>query len=184
MTNYDDGFPRSMNEDLESAPAREDPGVLPEGSDNNANLAEPVQRSLLTTRRRWAFDSLICGIMGVGFSVVGITALSRAGLGSPLSEPRIEVLGYGHTALLGLIEVGIGVLLLIAATLVSRAAAAFLGIALAILSLVAVIEAERYESRLGIEAGFAWLSFMAAVVILASAMLIPRVTSSTTHDIE
>jgi hypothetical protein len=162
-----------------------DPRTLVIEPVHHAVVADSVQQHTRATTRRWAFDSVICGIIGVAFAIVGLIAMSRAGMDAPLSDPAVEVLGFGHTALLGLIEVGVGVALLIAAAMASRGAAIFLGTVLGIASFVAAIEAERLDDRLGVESGFAWLSFIMAIVIVVTAMLVPRVTSrTTTFDVE
>ncbi len=96
-----------------------------------------------------------------------------------LSDPKVEVLGYTHTALLGLVEVGIGAALLIIAAFGVRALATFFGTVLAIASFVAAVEATRLEARLGLDSGLAWVAFAAGLVVVISSLLIPRVTSRT-----
>ena len=54
--------------------------------------------------------------MGVGFVAVGLLAMVRAGIDGSFATPVVEVLGVTHTAWLGLAEVGLGVLLILAGT--------------------------------------------------------------------
>ncbi len=144
-----------------------------------------IERHTRATARRWAFDSAICGAIGVIYAVVGLIAISRAGMDAPLSDRTVEVLGFGHTAVLGLIEIGVGVALLLAAAVASRGAAVFFGTALGIASFVGAIEADRFEARLGIESSYAWLSLTLALVVVLTALLVPRILSqTTTYDVE
>lgn len=145
----------------------------------------PVERHTTATARRWAFDSAICGLVGVVSAVVGLIALARAGVDETLSDPLVDVVGFQHTALLGFVEVGVGAALLLAAAVASRGAAIFFGTLLAIAAFVGAIEADRFRDRLGLESSFAWLTFVAAVVVVVTALLVPRITSrTTTYDVE
>ncbi len=143
--------------------------------------AEPiVERRTRATARRWAFDSAVCGAVGIVFAVVGLIAVTRGGFDGPLSDPVVDVVGFQHTTLLGLIEIGVGAVLLLAAAVASRGAAVFFGVLLGIGSFVGAIESDRFADRLGLESNFAWISFVLAVVVVLAALLVPRITSQTT----
>lgn len=143
--------------------------------------AEPiVERRTRATARRWAFDSAVCGAVGVVFAVVGLIAVTRGGFDGSLSDPVVDVVGFQHTTLLGLIEIGVGTVLLLAAAVASRGAAMFFGVLLGIGSFVGAIESDRFADRLGVESNFAWISFVLAVVVVLAALLVPRITSQTT----
>ncbi len=147
--------------------------------------SQVVERHTSAITRRWAFDSAICGAIGVVYAVVGLIALVRAGTDGPLSEPIVEVLGFGHTAVLGLIEIGAGIAFLLAAAMASRGAAIFFGTTVGIASFVGAIEADRFEQRLGIESSFAWCSLLMTLLVVVTALLVPRVDSqTTTYDLE
>lgn len=143
--------------------------------------AEPaVERRTRATARRWAFDSAVCGAVGIVFAVVGLIAVTRGGFDGSLSDPIVDVVGFQHTTLLGLIEIGVGAVLLLAAAVASRGAAVFFGVLLGIGSFVGAIESDRFADRLGLESNFAWISFVLAVVVVLAALLVPRITSQTT----
>ena len=143
--------------------------------------AEPaVERRTRATARRWAFDSAVCGAVGIVFAVVGLIAVTRGGFDGSLSDPIVDVVGFQHTTLLGLIEIGVGAVLLLAAAVASRGAAVFFGVLLGIGSFVGAIESDRFADRLGLESNFAWISFVLALVVVLAALLVPRITSQTT----
>ena len=83
-------------------------------------VAQPAVTEVSTRSRRFALDSFITGLVGVGLVIVGILAVTRAGTDGPMDEPVVKVFGYTHTATLGFIELGLGALLLVAAALRSH----------------------------------------------------------------
>ena len=87
-------------------------------------------------RRSWglyrAWDSIVVGIIGTVLLLIGLIALVRAGTDGPWDQPVVEVLGFTHTAILGIIEIAFGVCLLLSAVTLSRGAATFFGALLAI----------------------------------------------------
>jgi hypothetical protein len=73
--------------------------------------AAATERRVVTSRR---VDpaAILAVIGGIALGVVGAAAMTRAGLSSPLDEPVVQVAGADHTAILGMIELGAGLLLL------------------------------------------------------------------------
>ena len=66
--------------------------------------------------RLWSPSQLIALVLGVVAIVFGVVALARTGVDfSHLTQSHELVLGFGHTPLLGLAEVGFGFLLVLAA---------------------------------------------------------------------
>jgi len=74
-----------------------------------------------------------------------------------LGHERVDVLGFSHTALLGIIEAIAGAFLLLAGITRSREGALFLSTILGIGAFVAAVQAESFQRRLAIEEPFAWL---------------------------
>ena len=82
--------------------------------------------------RHWQFapGQIVSLAAGLGFLIVGIVALLRAGIGDDLATPVVEVLGFTHTAWLGLAEIGVGLFLIAAGTdYRGRAVSVFIGAA-------------------------------------------------------
>ena len=64
---------------------------------------------------RQVWDSIIVGAVGTVLLLFGLIAFVRAGTDGPWDQPVVEVLGFTHTATLGIVEMAFGVLLLLSA---------------------------------------------------------------------
>jgi len=141
-----------------------------------------VHRRVATTSgQRFAIDSVIVGLVGLVLLIVGLIAITRAGVDGPMEDPVVSVVGFSHTALLGLIEVGIGLCLLIAAAATSKPAAIFFGLVLGVGGIVGAVQAESFRHSLALESGMAWMAVIAAVVVVLVSLLIPRLATHTTR---
>jgi len=119
-------------------------------------------------------DAIIAGIFGLALLLIGLIAIVRAGLGGPLGEPVISLLGYNHTATLGLIEVGIGLCLLISAAASSRAGEMLAGASLGIAGFVGAVQADSFKETLALESSMGWIAAIAGLVIVVAVLLLPR----------
>lgn len=122
-------------------------------SDVVREVDEPSVRS-----GRWSPAQFISSAIGIFLTVLGGIALSRTGLGE-LTSPETTVFGFGHTPLLGIIEVGLGVLLMIQAVsaFVSRSMLIALGAVLAAFGLIVLIEPATLNEWLGVSRASGWL---------------------------
>jgi len=139
------------------------------------------QRVASSSGRRFAFDSVIVGIVGLALTIIGLIAVTRAGVDGPFNEPVVKVLGFTHTATLGAIEVGFGICLLICAAATTRGGAAFFGILLGIAAVVGAVQTDSFRRSLALEPGLAWLAAIAAAVVVLVSLLLPRMTTQTTR---
>jgi len=144
---------------------------------------QPVERQRGATRssRRLAPDSIIVGLIGLALLVIGLIAVARAGLDGPMDQPVVEVLGFTHTALLGIIEAALGLCLLICAAATSRAGAIFFGLVLAVAGVVGAVQTSTFRRTLALESSFAWIAAAAGGVVVLVSLLIPRTTVETTR---
>jgi hypothetical protein len=128
-----------------------------------------------TRERTWTFapGQLISFAAGVGLIALGVVALIRAGIDGSLAEPTVEVLQLSHTAWLGLAEVGVGILLLIAGTGAwGRFLSVPIGAAMVIAGILVVAEPSQMPDELAIERDYGWgLVLLGALVTLASMIL-------------
>lgn len=138
------------------------------------SVVQPDLVERRTSRFTFAFDAVLAGGAGLFLLVVGLVAVTRAGFDRDLMNPAVDVLGFGHTALLGLIEVGAGLLLLAAGVTRSRQGATFFGTALFVAGLVGGIQADSFQRSLALDAAWAWLLAIAGAVIALAALLVPR----------
>ena len=139
------------------------------------------QRVATSYAQRFAFDSVIVGVIGLALTIVGLVAVTRAGVDGPMSDPVVKVLGFTHTASLGAIETGFGVCLLICAAMTARGGAAFFGVLLGIGAIVGAVQTASFRHSLALQSGFAWLVAVAAAVVVLVSLLLPRMTTHTTR---
>jgi hypothetical protein len=133
--------------------------------------AGQVQRAY---NSRFAPDAIIAAVVGLVILVVGLIAIIRGGFDGPMSDPVVQVAGFTHTTTLGLIEIVIGAALLIAGATSSRSGAVFFGALLGIGGFVGAVQTESFTKSLALESSMAWLAVVAAVVVVLSALLMPR----------
>ncbi len=131
-------------------------------------------------RSRFAPDAIIASIVGLVILVVGLIAVVRGGFDGPMSDPVVQVMGFTHTTTLGLIEIVIGVALLISGATSSRSGAVFFGTLLGIGGFVGAVQTESFDKSLALESSMAWLAVAAAVVVVLSALMMPRYARNST----
>ena len=112
--------------------------------------------------------------------VVGLIAIVRGGFDGQMSDPVVSVLGFTHTTTLGLVEIAIGLCLLLSGAARSRTGELFFGAVLGIGAFVGAVQADSFKKSLALESSMAWLIVLAAVVVVLSAMLMPRFARNTT----
>ncbi len=129
---------------------------------------------------RFAPDAIVAAIAGLVIMVVGLIAIIRGGFDGEMSDPVIEVVGFTHTTVLGLIEIAIGAALLISGATRSRSGEVFFGSVLGIAGFVGAVQSESFVESLALESSMAWLAVLTAVVVVLCALLLPRYARSST----
>ncbi len=145
-------------------------------------VVAPVSAGQVRTayNSRFAPDSIVAGIVGLVLLVVGLIAIVRGGFDGPMSDPVVQVLGFTHTTTLGLIEIAIGLALLLSGATRSRSGEMFFGAVLGIGAFVGAVQTDSFRKSLALESSFAWLAVIAAVIVVLSAMLLPRYARNST----
>ena len=142
--------------------------------------APAVHQTVATSYgRRFALDSVVVGLVGLAFLVIGLVAMTRAGFDGSMRDPVVEVLGFTHTATLGIIEAGIGLCLLLCAATMTRAGSVFFGLVLGIGGFVGAVQTESFKNSLALESGLAWLAVLAGALVVAVSLLVPRMVTRT-----
>jgi hypothetical protein len=126
-----------------------------------------------TTTHRWDVGSVLATAAGVALTVIGILALIRTGVNETWYEPVENIAGTSHTPLLGAIEVGVGVLLILAGLAGARMLAALIAVAAGVAALVVAIEPSLVDDELAMERSFATLIAIVALA-LAVVLLVAR----------
>jgi hypothetical protein len=140
--------------------------------DDRPAVVTPTKvRERVTTFAPGQLVSLAAGILAI---VVGLIAVIRCGLDGSLGTPVESVLGYDHTAWTGFIEIGAGVLLVVAGLgAAGRPLSVLVGLAAVVAGVLILAETDAMPDELGLEREFGWpVAVLGGVVVLAS-LLIP-----------
>jgi hypothetical protein len=141
------------------------------------------------TARGFSPGQILVVLAGVASLVLGIVAVARTGLDGPLSQPVEPVLGWDHTALLGLIEIGAGAVMILAGLRAgTRWIGGLVGIAAIVGGALVLGRLDWTMNELGAERDFGWVAIVIGAVAVVGAA-IPRVhhtrrtmtSASTTH---
>lgn len=127
--------------------------------------AEEREETVETVRPRRDVASLLPVVAGALLIIVGAVALVRTGIDGSWYDPVVQVAGIGHTALLGLAEVVVGALLVVAGLVHARVAAAVVALVAGIGAAVAAIEPDAVERELALERGWAIVLAVAGILI-------------------
>jgi hypothetical protein len=133
----------------------------------------------VVSRRRFDPAAVLAVIAAIALGVVGAVAIARAGLSSPLDEPVVHVAGTTHTAILGIIELGAGLVLLWAGLSRDRGAILFTSILFGAAALVAAIEPSVGGDALAIERSWAVVLVIGFGLIALVAAVAPTVWRAT-----
>lgn len=133
----------------------------------------------VVTHRRFDPAAGLMVVAGIALTVIGAVALARAGLDGPLEEPVVQVAGISHTALLGAIEVGVGLLTILAGVSRDRGTMLFASITFGVAALVAAIEPSVGGDALAIERSWAVVLVVGFAVLAIAAAVAPSMLRST-----
>ena len=133
-----------------------------------------------TTRRFYA-DAIVAAVVGLVMLVVGLLVVVRAGLGGDLREPVVQVLGFSHTAILGLVEAALGAVLLVSGATSSRSGAVFFGAIAGIAGFIGAVQTASFARSLALETSMAWWVCVVGAVVALTALVAPRWYSRTTE---
>jgi hypothetical protein len=159
----------------------------------NDRPAEPVERhDTVLEQRPWMVEEqtvtergfspgqILILLAGAAALALGIVAVVRTGLDGSLSQPVEPVLGWNHTALLGLFEIGAGVLMILGGL---RAGGRWLGglVGLAVIAggILILGQLQWTIDRLGAERDFGWVAIAIGAVAVVGAA-IPRIRRRST----
>lgn len=137
-----------------------------------------------TSSSRFAPDAMLAAAIGVVLVVIGLIVTIRGGFSGPMSTPVVTVVGFMHTTILGMVEIGVGVCLLIAGATQSRNGALFVGGLLGVAGFVGAVQASTFDESLALEPTMGWLAVAIGGVVVLAALLLPRYSnrSSTIHQ--
>ena len=116
----------------------------------------PAAWSTSRTDRRWKALSATVGVLGgAGLIALGAVAVARGDLEGSLNQPVIDVAGWPHSPLLGIIEMVAGAALVVVS--LSSVGELLVSTAIAGFGVIALIEPQVLDDRLTIDSTYAWL---------------------------
>jgi hypothetical protein len=74
-----------------------------------------TETKVATTRLVVSPGQVLAGVLGLVIAVIGVMTVSRGGIDSSLNEPIVRAAAFDQSALLGSIELGLGLLLILGA---------------------------------------------------------------------
>ncbi len=134
----------------------------------------------------WSPAQLIALAFGVFFVVLGAVAMTRGGLsGNTFDSKIVNVLGFDHTALLGVIELVFGLLLVLAGAVpgAGRGTMAFLGVLALGFGIIVLAAADQLRGTLGVTDANGWLYVITGIANLVAAMAAPIIYSRQRHTV-
>jgi len=128
--------------------------------------------------RRWSPAQFVALVVGVAAIVFGIVALAKTGIhGDSLRSPHREVWSFDHTPLLAVVEIGFGVLLVLASVSAgaSRAFMALLGVLAVAFGVVILADAwpARMHRWFGVHDRNAWLFVIVGGIVVIAGLVLP-----------
>jgi lysylphosphatidylglycerol synthetase-like protein (DUF2156 family) len=126
-----------------------------------------------TRSTRWDIGSVLAVAAGAALAVIGAVALVRTGVNETWYEPVEQVLGMDHTPLLGAVEVGVGVLLMLAGLAGARMLAALIAVLAAAGATIVAIEPDVVDPELAMEQEWA-IALAVAGFVLAAVLIVSR----------
>jgi hypothetical protein len=159
--------PRRIGDDGTLAPEQEPPpaAVVPA---TQPEAPPPVT----TTRRGFTWGQALIILAGLASLVFGIGAVALAGLAGSITEPVVNVFGFSHTPLLGVIEIGAGVVLILAALIPGgRWVAGLIGGGAIAGGALILAEYDWTQTELAAEKDFGWVAIAIGAVAYIGAMV-------------
>ena len=131
---------------------------------------DKTHEEVVERRKRWDTAGFLTAAYGAALAVMGTVALVRTGVDGSWYEPVTEVAGVRQSPLMGAIELGAGVVLVLALLVGLRMFAALAAIAGGVVATVVAIEPSRVNPELAIQRG--WAIALAAASLALGLMLI------------
>lgn len=115
---------------------------------------------------------ILAGVLGLVLSIIGIIAISRGGIDGSLNTPVVDVAGTDQSAMLGLAEFALGLLLVLGALNYSaRSLVAFVGVVMVIGGVVLGAANTDILHDVGTSQGTGWAIMVGGIIAVVAASL-------------
>jgi len=124
------------------------------------------------TRRPLSWGQVLIFLAGAAALVFGFGAVILGGLAGSVTAPVVQVFTYNHTPLLGLIETGAGVVLIVCALIPGgRWIAGPVGVATIVGGALVIAQLDWVQVNLAAEKRFGWIPILVGSVAYVGAMV-------------
>ena len=130
----------------------------------NERRTTRLGRQAPPARVTWTPGRLISGSIGLLLVVMGAVALFRLLPSEFLGTAQVEVLGVGHTVLMAVIAIGLGLLFVAESVYFASSGLTILGIVALSFGLIVVVEPNVFREPLGIGDPGGWLYAIIGIV--------------------
>jgi putative copper export protein len=139
-------------------------------------VAQPqVVESRRVVRRSWArfsVSQIVHGACALFLLILGGVTVGRAGFGDGIGTHTVEVLGITTTAMIGLVELFLGLLLLCAALAPEgRGFGGFIGVLLFVGGIIVAAGSDNMLNDLHTEGALGWIGIIVGAVSMLAAVL-------------
>lgn len=144
-------------------------------SSGTTSPVAPVAAEAVSRRRSYSWGQVLILLAGATSLVFGIGAVALAGLAGPVTEPVVEVFTFDHTPLLGLIEIAVGAVLVLAGLVRGgRWVAGPVGVAVIVGGALILAELDWTQTELAAEQRFGWVPIAVGAAAYLGAMVPTR----------
>jgi hypothetical protein len=155
---------------------------LQEPSDSVVVRDQPERTKMIERDTLWSPSQIAPLAGGVVLIIFGLAAIIKGGLGGAVDAPVVSVFGYAHTPLLGLIELGAGILFVIAGLVpYGRTPGIVLGVLTAIGGGLILADLNWVNRHLTTDSDFGWILIAIGGGVAVLLAVLPRVK---THTVE
>lgn len=105
--------PRQITDEGTLTTLEQEPAWAPAAPVTRADAVRVTETA--RARRGYTWGQALIALAGLAALVFGVGAVVLAGLAGSITEPVVDVFGFAHTPLLGVIEVGVGLVFVLAA---------------------------------------------------------------------
>jgi hypothetical protein len=125
-----------------------------------------------TQRRSFTWGQVLLVLAGLASLVFGVGAVVLGGLAGSVTAPVVQVFTYDHTPLLGLIEIGAGIVLVLGGLIRGgRWVAGPVGVAAIVGGALVIAQLEWIKTHLAAEQRFGWVAIAIGTVAYFGAMV-------------
>ncbi|MGH3650599.1 MAG: hypothetical protein ACRDU9_07795 [Acidimicrobiia bacterium] len=148
-------------------------------SDQQTVVGEDTYEERTVGRRSWSPAQFVAGAIGLFLVVMGGVALTRLLPTTSITGETVTVLGVGHTTLMAIIAVGLGLLFLVQAGTPFEVQPSLitLGVVSLAFGLIVVIEPGAFDNALALGESGGWLYSAIGVLSVLAGIVSPTLTS-------